>query len=177
MKQILKRSVRHKVRGEGKEIMVKGNWADGGNAWTTLDIVRLHDPWVAIAYGGKSGILHMQGWEWAAEYLGSDQMVDRIVQTYKVSATEGRKFKFGTEVPKNVKHAFALDRKSGTNGWRDSLLLEISQLLDFETFVVVPDGEPMPSEYKRIPHSLVFDVKFDGRLKSRLVAGGQDRPS
>ena len=30
--------------------------------------------------------------------------------------------------------------------------------------------------YKRIPHHIIFDVKFDGRLKARLVAGGHRTP-
>ena len=34
----------------------------------------------------------------------------------------------------------------------------------------------MPVGYKRIPYHIVFDVKFDGRLKSRLVAGGHRTP-
>ena len=32
--------------------------------------------------------------------------------------------------------------------------------------------EPTPEGYKRIPYHMVFDVKFDLRRKSRLVAGG-----
>ena len=43
-------------------------------------------------------------------------------------------------------------------------------------FKVVPDGEPMPRGYKRIPHHIIHDVKFDGRFKSRLVAGGHRSP-
>ena len=37
-------------------------------------------------------------------------------------------------------------------------------------------GDPIPHGYKRIPHHIVHDVKFDGRLKSRLVAGGHMSP-
>lgn len=63
MERILKHRVRDKDKEEDKEIMVKVKWADGGSAWITLDIVRLHDPWVAIAYGRKMGILQQKGWE------------------------------------------------------------------------------------------------------------------
>ena len=56
------------------------------------------------------------------------------------------------------------------------MALELNQLNDYETFQVVPDGEMVPRGYKRIPYHIVFDVKFDGRLKSRLVAGGHRTP-
>ena len=49
---------------------------------------------------------------------------------------------------------------------------EINQLLEYETFRVLEDDEPMPEGYKFIPYHCIYDVKFDGRRKSRLVAGG-----
>ena len=44
--------------------------------------------------------------------------------------------------------------------------------MSYKVFSVWPKGKPTPPGYKQTPYSLVFDVKFDGRLKSRLVAGG-----
>ena len=35
----------------------------------------------------------------------------------------------------------------------------------------------MPEDYTRIPYHIVFDVKFDGRCKARLVAGGHRTPN
>ena len=49
---------------------------------------------------------------------------------------------------------------------------EISQLLEYETFRVLEDDQPMPEGYKFIPYHCIYDVKFDGRRKCRLVAGG-----
>ena len=37
---------------------------------------------------------------------------------------------------------------------------------------MVKPGEILAKEYKRIPYHIVFDVKFDLRRKSRLVAAG-----
>ena len=88
----------------------------------------------------------------------------------------GRKFKFGVEVPKNPAHALAIDKQNGTSGWKESIKKELDQIHDFKTFKVVPDDEPMPLGYKRIPYHIIHDVKFDGRLKSRLVAGGHRSP-
>ena len=48
----------------------------------------------------------------------------------------------------------------------------MKQINDYETFRVLENHELMPVRYKRIPYHCVFDVKFDGRRKCRLVAGG-----
>jgi len=48
---------------------------------------------------------------------------------------------------------------------------ELNQIISYETFYIVDDYVYLEG-YKRIPYSIVFDVKFDGRHKARLVAGG-----
>ena len=53
----------------------------------------------------------------------------------------------------------------------DALRTEIGQINDYQTFRIIPDGVPLPG-YKQIPYHIVFDIKFDGRFKARLVAGG-----
>ena len=40
------------------------------------------------------------------------------------------------------------------------------------TFKVLEKGEQIPEGYKFIPYHCIYDVKFDGRRKCRLVAGG-----
>ena len=49
---------------------------------------------------------------------------------------------------------------------------EIDSLQEYGTFRVLGDGEYIPVGYKRIPYHCIYDVKFDGRRKCRLVAGG-----
>ena len=49
---------------------------------------------------------------------------------------------------------------------------EIKQLHQYETFKVLRKGEKIPEGYKQIPYHCIYDVKYDGRRKCRLVAGG-----
>ena len=65
-----------------------------------------------------------------------------------------------------------LDKKNGNDGWKNSIKLELDQIMSYKVFKVWPKGVPLPPSYKRIKYHIVFDVKFDGQLKSRLVAGG-----
>ena len=89
---------------------------------------------------------------------------------------KGPSRRFGVEVPRNPKHALELDKQNGNDGWKKSMQLELDQLEEFNTFKLVPKGQLMPPGYKWIPYHIVFDVKFDGRLKSWLVAGGHRTP-
>jgi hypothetical protein len=47
----------------------------------------------------------------------------------------------------------------------------MGQLDDYETFRLPQPDEDL-SQFQEIPYHMVFDVKFDGRRKARLVAGG-----
>ena len=49
---------------------------------------------------------------------------------------------------------------------------EIDSINAYQTFRVLEDNEPLPDGYKWIPYHCIYDVKFDGRRKCRLVAGG-----
>jgi len=87
----------------------------------------------------------------------------------------GPKYKFGVEIPRNQKHALELDRQNGNTFWGDSMKSEISVLLEFETFRILPKGErdwPGKEKYTYVPLHFIFDVKFDLRRKCRCVAGG-----
>lgn len=46
---------------------------------------------------------------------------------------------------------------------------EINQLMEYETFRALKDDEPLPKGCKYIPYHCIYDVKFDGRRKCRLV--------
>ena len=61
---------------------------------------------------------------------------------------------------------------NGNTKWQDSMALELLQLMEYQTFRDLGQGAKAPPGYKRIRCHFVFDVKHDGRHKSRLVAGG-----
>ena len=90
---------------------------------------------------------------------------------FKVKVQQGPKYKFGVMVPQNPWQAVKLDRVSGNNLWKESTDKELKQINDHETFRE-PGPDDNMGDYKIIPYHMVYDVKFDGRRKARLVAGG-----
>ena len=53
---------------------------------------------------------------------------------------------------------------------------EISLINEHQTFIILEEHELLPEGYKPIPYHFVFDAKYDGRKKSRLVAGDHKAP-
>ena len=49
---------------------------------------------------------------------------------------------------------------------------EINQLHEHEIFIVLQEDEQIPYGYKMIPYHCIYNIKFGGRWKCRLVAGG-----
>ena len=79
--------------------------------------------------------------------------------------------KFGIEVPRSVRHAFYLDRINWDNQWKDAIAKELKEINSFRVFRPVTPDDNL-DEYQKIPYHLVFDVKFDGQRKARLVCDG-----
>ena len=142
----------------------------------------MQDPFLVALYGIRKGLAEKPEWEWIKHYIQSSPVqgaLTSILHSHKKEMngeSAPKKYKFGTEVPKNVKHALLIDQRNQKTGWQDAINLEIAQLNSYETFKVIEEDMPTPMGYKRIPHHIIFDVKFDGRLKARLVAGGHRTP-
>ena len=170
--------IQHSIKElpKGRSIMFKGQYIGGDKAWFKMDTLRIDDPHLVINYAFQHDLQDLQDFQWIQDYVDFDPTCERMVRANKTSLTKGKKYKFGIEVPRNPLHAFELDKENGNSGWRDSIGKELGQIRDYEVFKVWPDDKPLPPGYKRIPYHIVFDVKFDGRLKSRLVAGGHRSP-
>jgi hypothetical protein len=106
------------------------------------------------------------------QYCRSNTSVD-IARILKVSTSPaGIKYKFGIQVPRGIKNKIDLDQKNGNQLWQEVIKTELKQLTDYQTFIFLDSGEDISTGYQKIPHHLVFDVKYDLRHKARLVAGG-----
>ena len=73
---------------------------------------------------------------------------------------------------RSPKHALQLDEKEQNELWKKAIQTELDQINEYKIFRVLEDNEPLPPGYKLIPYHCIYDVKFDGRRKCRLVAGG-----
>ena len=154
-----------------RRIYYKVMWFGGKSQWMNQDDLRIHDPYLIIRYDSRHNLINKPGYEWIRQHMDSDKEISAMLHAYKV-AYSGPKLKFGTIVPISTKHAYNIDKESGTTGWTIAIKDKIDQINSNETFIVLKDTDPLPPGYKFIPYHCVYDINFDGRKKCRLVAGG-----
>jgi Reverse transcriptase (RNA-dependent DNA polymerase) len=155
---------------ESTEIVFKVQWLGGDKSWVKMSDLRLHDPLLVLRYGLRHQITRKPGWEWVENFVNSDGELSQIIHAYKVSKEIS--YKFGVQVPNSTQDALRLDSATEEKLWHKAIEAELQQINDYQTFRVLEEHEPIPPGYKRIPYHCVYDVKFDGRRKCRLVAGG-----
>jgi hypothetical protein len=131
----------------------------------------LSNPKPIISFARNNKLLDKMPFFDLTQYCRSNTAVD-IARILKVYATAGIKYKFGIQVPKEIKNAIDLDKKNGNQLWQEAIKTELKQLTDYQTFIVLDSGEDIPTGYQKIPYHMVFDVKYDLSHKARLVAGG-----
>jgi hypothetical protein len=96
---------------------------------------------------------------------------DRIIAAATNKRYHKRTHKFGIEVPKTVKEALEIDRRTGTSYWREALDLEMKNVR--VAFDVLDDKDEVPVGYQQIRGHLIFDIKMGSlRRKARYVADG-----
>jgi len=147
---------------------------DGTDQWVRVDALAHLDPLQVSSYALNHGLEDDPLWSpFISHFVASPARrahTLRIVQAYKTSIA-GTKYKFGVEVPRGVKHALFLDKANNNTRWKDSMGKELMQLSDYKTFRDPTVADDL-QEYQFVPYHFVFDIKYDGRRKSRLVACG-----
>jgi hypothetical protein len=117
--------------------------------------------------------LNTPGWKRFRHMYKNKKKVDRMVNQAKIRSYRREPFwKFGVLVPRNHSQAVEIDQANGNHLWQESEATEMKQLVEYNTFVDKGKGGIPPDGHKKIRCHMVYDVKHDGRHKSRLVAGG-----
>ena len=141
--------------------------------------MREQNPFVFLPYVVKKKLSNHPHFKWIMKYVKNK---DNTIQLFKAFIAKKRKsskvpkFKFGIQVPHNSTQAYKIDDVNRDKLWSEAIDNEINSINEHETFIILEDDEPLPEGYKEIPYHLVFDAKFDGRRKARLVAGGHRAP-
>ena len=140
--------------------------------WDFADINR--DDEVSLAmYGHKHGLLDLPQWKHLKRITKKKKTLARMINQTKLRNFRNKPvYKYGKQVPRNHREAMLIDEKNGNEMWKDSEKLEMSQLLEYKAFKSLGIGADIPDGYKKITCHFVYDVKADGRAKSRCVAGG-----
>ena len=161
----------HKIENGKSILQIK--WDNGEITWEPLQTIKECDPLTLAKYAHEKDLTEVPGWKWTKRYKNNPQKFIRMSKIYRSQKKASlKKYKFGVEVPADIEHALKLDDKNGDDMWKQAIEKEVDQVSDLNTFVIHESKATIPPEFGYIPIHFVFDVKFDGRRKARLVAGG-----
>jgi len=161
-------------------IRLKILWLNGETSWIRLDDFQMDFPEMVLNYAQHHGLQRFSFFRWTQLY--QEVRESECENPYDVNDPAVRamlnvqynpqgKYKFGVEVPFGVRHALRLDSINGNSLWKDAIAKELNEINHHKTFRRVSADDDL-STYKNIPYHIVFDVKYDGRRKARLVCGG-----
>ena len=151
-------------------------WSTKEETWEPLKNMAADDPMTVVAYAKDKGFLDKPGWKRFRRFAKNQKVFIRMLRQVNAARHKNvAKYKFGVRVPKSYAEALEIDRINGDRGWHEATMKELNQIEDYETFKVWHGAQP-PKGYVKIRCHLVFDVKYDGRKKARLVAAGNLTP-
>jgi hypothetical protein len=158
---------------KGSMYNVLVEWETGETTYEPLDLIAKDDPVTCAEYAQRNGLLDTPGWKRFKRLGRNEKKIERLVMQAKLHSYRREPYwKFGVLVPRTHAQAMELDEMNKNNKWQEAEVLEISQLLEYGTFQDIGVGGVAPAGYKKIRGHMVYDVKHDGRHKSRYVAGG-----
>ena len=168
---IFKEVVGHRKNGRTWDVRMK--WEDDSETWEPLGVIWKSDPVTLAAYAKEHDLLKLDGWKRLRHYVKNEKKFKRQMKQVKLnSMRHGPRIKFGVRIPRDHREALEFDKKMGNTLWRDCTKVEMDKTYEYKTFESLGKGGRKPKDHTMIRVHLVYDVKQDGRRKSRLVAGG-----
>ena len=164
---------KEQMEASGQSYTTKGwrflvSWKDGSLSWVPLRELKDSNPVEIAEYAIANQISEEPAFSWWVPHVMRKR--DRIIQKLKSKKYWHRTHKYGIELPKTVKEALEIDKRTGTSFWRDAIEKEMRNVSVAFQF---NDGDAIPPGYKYIDCHMVFDIKMVGLVrKCRLVAGG-----
>jgi hypothetical protein len=136
--------IEHRIikRQGQRKALAKVTWLTDYPSWIPISVLRHEHPFLVIDYALKFPAVRH-----SPDFCWIQEYIDnadKIQETHK---------------------------QNGNHLWQEAIEKELKQLNDYKTFRRRRPGETL-HDYTWIPYHCVFDVKFDGRRKCRLVAGG-----
>jgi hypothetical protein len=154
---------------KGSRFNVEIKWSNGSVTMEPLATIIQDDPIECARYAVEHDMLDVAGWKKLKPVARQHRL--HMVNKCKLQFT-GTTYKFGVQVPSNLKMAQKLDTINGENKWKDARDKELAQLYEYEVFKDIGKGTCAPDGYKKIRVHCIYDIKHDLRRKARYVADG-----
>jgi hypothetical protein len=144
-----------------------------------MEVIKEDDPVTLAEYAIQHKLLQKQPWKWAAKYVKEKKRINHMKHVTLGSKKNKQrvKYKFGARVPRTLREAYLLDKWANNTKWSDAIQKEVESLVEtYSVFTIYEKGKIPPVDHTKIPLLWAFDIKFNGRYRARLVAGGHMTP-
>jgi hypothetical protein len=127
----------------------------------------LNNPIHIISFARNNNLLDKIPFCQLTQYCRSNTAVDMAMILKVSTSPAGIKYKFGIQVPKEIKNEIDLDNKNGNQLCQEAIKTELKQCTDYQTFIVLDSGEDIPTGYQKIPYHMILisnmikDIKQD----------------
>lgn len=149
----------------GWKLLVK--FQDGSTEWFDLKDLKEAYPVELAEYAKAERINDQPAFAWWVPYTLRKR--ERIVAAFK-SRVRKATHKYGIEIPRDIEHAYALDKTNGNTFWRDAIKKEMVEL--GVAFEILDDGQLAPVGWSKQSGHLVFDAKMSLERKARWCLDG-----
>ena len=102
-------------------------WRDGSTDWISLKDIKQSYPVEAAVYARDNQIDEEPAFAWWVPYTLKKK--NRILSKLKSKYWQ-RTHKYGIELPKSVKEAYAIDKRNKNTLWRDAIEMEMKKIRD-----------------------------------------------
>ena len=150
----------------GWDLEVK--WADGSTSWLPLnEELKETNPVETALYAFDNRIIEEPAFNWWAPHIHKKRQ-----QLIKMSQSRHKRsgYKFGIRIPRSTSEALEIGKENGDHEWFEAIMKEMNNVRI--AFDIKQHRESAPAGFKRIPLTMIFDIKLDFTKKARLVVGG-----
>jgi len=139
------------------------DWESGEPTWNDFTTTWESDPVTVAMYAKKYNMLDVDGWKRCRRIIRNEKTLARMINQTKLRNFRLKPaYKYGYQVPRSHEEAMWIDEEAGNSKWAKSEALEVSQLLEYDSFEDLGKGAPIPDGYQKIPCHFVYDIKHDG---------------
>ena len=132
------------------------HWKDESESWVKLSDMKESHPVETAEFTKAKGIQGQLAFCWWVPY--TLQKRDAIMAAVG-ARLQKTTHKYGVEIPKDVHHAWELDKRNGNTMWMDVLVKEMFNV--GIAFKVLEEKQSAPPGWSKVTGHLVWDVKMD----------------
>ena len=122
-----------KLTNSSYEVLV--SWEDVSITWEPVSVMQCNDSIYLAQYACEHYLLDNPGWKQLRRYVKKTKKMNRLLKYAKSKQHHNAvKIKFGMKILRDHKEAMMFDANNGNTNWKESGLLTIKQIYNFDPF-------------------------------------------